>query len=67
MLAGTAIERAAAVAEAQGWTSCSSKVWQKAGLQTAVIDAVNVSGFSGWLDQRPVGGTGCVQPTPVPS
>lgn len=53
--------------EAQGWSSCSTKVWQKAGLQIAITDAVNVSGFTGWLDQRPLGGSGCVQTTPPPN
>ena len=53
--------------EAQGWTSCGAKVWQKSALQIAIIDAVNVSGFSGWLDQRPITGSTCVQPTPPPN
>jgi hypothetical protein len=53
--------------ETQGWVSCGTKVWQKASLQIAITDAVNVSGFSGWLDQRPLGGSGCVQVTPPPS
>jgi hypothetical protein len=51
---------------AQGWVSCGTKVWQKSDLQTSAIDAVNVSGFTGWLDQRPVKGGGCAQPTPAP-
>lgn len=52
--------------EAQGWSSCGAKVWQKTSLQIAITDAVNVSGFTGWLDQRPLGGSGCVQTTPPP-
>ena len=52
---------------AQAWVSCSPKVWQKSGLQIAITDAVNVSGFTGWLDQRPLGGSGCVQTTPPPN
>jgi hypothetical protein len=51
---------------AQGWVTCGTNVWQKASLQTSVIDAVNVSGFTGWLDQRPLSGGGCSQPTPPP-
>jgi hypothetical protein len=51
---------------AQGWLICGAKVWQKSGLQTSVIDAVNVSGFTGWLDQRPLSGAGCAEPTPPP-
>ena len=53
--------------EAQGWSSCGNKVWQKTSFQIAVTDAVNVSGFTGWLDQRPLGGSGCVQTTPPPN
>lgn len=52
---------------AQGWISCASKAWQKEALQIAITDAVNVSGFSGWLDQRPLAGSGCIQPTPPPN
>jgi hypothetical protein len=52
---------------AQGWVSCGAKVWQKNGLQIAVTDAVNVSGFAGWLDQRPLSGASCTQPTPPPN
>ena len=51
---------------AQGWASCGTKVWQKSSLQISVIDGVNVSGFTGWLDQRPLSGAGCAQPTPPP-
>ncbi len=51
---------------AQGWVSCGAKVWQKSGLQTSVIDAVNVSGFTGWFDQRSSTGSGCAEPTPPP-
>ncbi len=53
--------------EAQGWISCSAKVWRKDALQIAITDAVNVSGFSGWLDQRSLSGSGCVQPPPPPN
>lgn len=53
--------------EAQGWTSCGAKVWQKSGLQIAITDAVNVTGFAGWLDQRPLGSSGCIQATPPPT
>jgi hypothetical protein len=51
---------------AQSWVSCGTNVWQKSGLQTSVIDAVNVSGFTGWLDQRPISRAACAQPTPPP-
>jgi hypothetical protein len=51
---------------AQGWSGCGPKEWQKNGLQIAIIDAVNMRGFSGWLDQRPMSGPACVSPTPVP-
>jgi len=51
---------------AQGWAGCGTKVWQKSDLQISVIDAVNVSGFTGWLDQRPLSAGGCAQPTPPP-
>ena len=53
--------------EAQGWSSCGNKMWSKDQLQMAVIDVVNVSSFSGWLDQRPLSGGTCVQPTPPSS
>jgi len=51
---------------AQTWASCGVKVWQKSGLQISVMDAVNTSGFTGWLDQRPMSAAGCVEPTPPP-
>jgi len=52
---------------AQGWVTCGTKVWRKNGRQLAVIDAVNTSGFNGWLDQRPLSGANCTQATPPPN
>jgi len=51
---------------AQAWVTCGTKVWQKSGLQISVIDAVNVSGFTGWLDQRQLSGGSCIQAPPPP-
>ena len=48
---------------AQSWVSCGPKMWSKSPLQIAVFDAVNVSGFTGWLDQRPLSAGSCAYPT----
>jgi hypothetical protein len=50
---------------AQDWVTCGTtpaKMLRKSGLQITIFDAVNVSGFSAWLDQRPLGGANCTLP-----
>jgi hypothetical protein len=62
-----ALELPAAIVGCAGLGDVRNEGVAEDGRQLAVIDAVNTSGFNGWLDQRPLSGANCTQATPPPN